>query len=56
MQGFCVRIVRVHNYSWGFLLKGLEAFYLRLLTDVIETGPTVEMLMNSAPHIYPHTF
>jgi len=53
---FRVRIVRVHNYSWGLLLKRLKAFYLRLLTDIIDTGPTVEMLMNSAPHIYPHSF
>lgn len=53
---FRVRIVRMRNYSWGLLLKGLKAFYLRLLTDIMETGPAVEMLMNSVPHICPHSF
>lgn len=53
---FRVRIVRMRNYSWGLLLKRLKAFYLRLLTDIMETGPTVEMIMNSAPLIYPHSF
>lgn len=53
---FRVRIVRTRSYSWGLLLKKLKAFYLRLLTEIIETAPTVEMLIHSGPHIYPHSF
>ena len=53
---FRVRIVRVRSYSWGLLLKRLKAFYRRLLAEVMETAPTLEMLIKSAPQIFPHSF